>query len=316
MFRREFLPPMGQLLAFESAARHASISRAAQELHLTQSAISRQIKLLEEQLGTALFHRVRQRVVLTDAGRVYAAELRGGLDSVSNATQRVVTMGGMGEVLNLAVLPTFATRWLIPRMKRFAALHPGVTVNFAARTEPFDFAREPFDAAIHFGADFWPGASCDYLLGESVIPVCSPEFKRRSGIHTREDLAGQCLLHQSSRPMQWSEWFEQVKVSAAHAMRGPRFEHFAMLAQAAANGLGVALVPKFLIEEELASDRLVVLFREALLTQRAYYVVVPEVAAENRLVLAFRDWLVAEAAASRPSGASPKSRTPPAAAGR
>ncbi|CAN7658592.1 LysR family transcriptional regulator [Variovorax sp. LjRoot290] len=312
MFRREFLPSMGQLMAFESAARHASVSRAAQELHLTQSAISRQIKQLEDQLGTALFHRVRQRIVLTDAGRVYAAELRAGLETMSNATQRVMTMGGIGEVLNLAVLPTFGTRWLIPRMRRFAALQPGVTVNFASRTEPFDFAREPFDAAIHFGVDFWPGASCDYLLGESVVPVCSPEFKRRSGIHTREDLAGQCLLHQSSRPMQWAEWFEQVKIAAPHAMRGPRFEQFAMLAQAAANGLGVALVPKFLVEEELASDRLIVLFREALITQRAYYVVVPETGAENRLVLAFRDWLVGEAAAARPRGQT-KSREPAAA---
>lgn len=291
---------MGQLIAFESAARHASISRAAHELSLTQSAISRQIKQLEEQIGIVLFHRVRQRVVLTDAGRVYATELRSGLETISDSTQRVMTMGGIGKVLNLAVLPTFGTRWLIPRLRRFAALQPDVTVNFASRTEPFDFAREPFDAAIHFGADFWPGAACDYLLSESVVPVCSPEFKERQALHTRDDLTQQVLLHQSSRPLQWAEWFQQVDVHAPHAMQGPRFEHFAMLAQAAANGLGVALVPSFLIEEELASDRLIVLFPEALATQRAYYVVVPEAGAENPLVIAFRDWLVAEAATMRP----------------
>jgi LysR family transcriptional regulator, glycine cleavage system transcriptional activator len=300
MFRREFLPTMGQLMAFESAARHASVSRAAQELNLTQSAVSRQIKQLEAQLGAPLFHRVRQRIVLTDAGRVYAVELRAVLDTLSNASQRVMTMGGMGEVLNLAVLPTFGTRWLIPRMQRFVARHPGVTVNFASRTEPFDFAREPFDAAIHFGADFWPSASCDYLLGESVIPVCSPDHKRRHGIRTRSDLARQCLLHQSSRPTQWAEWFAQAGTAAPLALRGPRFEQFAMLAEAAANGLGVALVPRFLVEEELASGRLVVLFRDALVTQRAYYVVVPESGSANRLVIAFRDWLVGEASTTQP----------------
>ncbi|MDP9901657.1 LysR family transcriptional regulator [Variovorax ginsengisoli] len=315
MFTRKFLPSMGQLMAFESAARHASISRAADELNLTQSAISRQIKQFEAQIGTALFHRVRQRVVLTDAGRAYAAALRTGLQTLSDATQHVMTMGAMGKVLNLAVLPTFGTQWLIPRVRRFVALQPDVTVNFASRTEPFDFVREPFDAAIHFGTDFWPGASCHYLLSESVVPVCSPEFRRRQSLHTREDLAQQVLLHQSSRPVQWAEWFQQEKVSAPHAMQGPRFEHFAMLAQAAANGLGVALVPRFLIEEELASERLVVLFGQALATERAYYVVVPDTGAENPLVIAFRDWLIGEAAATWPPTAMP-SRPPASSAAR
>jgi len=313
MFKREFLPPVGQLMAFESAARQGSVSRAAAELHLTQSAISRQIKQLEGQIGTALFYRVRQRVVLTEAGRVYAAELRAGLESLASATQRAMTLGGIGDVLNLAALPMFATRWLIPRMKRFAALHPGVTVNFASRTEPFDFAREPFDAAIHFGAAFWPGASCDYLLGESVVPVCSPEFKRRHRIRHKEDLAGLCLLQQSSRPTQWAEWFEQVKVAAPHAMRGPRYEQFSMLAQAAASGHGLALVPRFLVEEEIAAERLVVLFREALITQHAYYLVIPEAGGGNRLVQAFREWLVGEACAATQAAAPRKSRAPAAA---
>jgi len=310
MFRREFLPSIGQLMAFESAARHTSVSRAAQELSLTQSAISRLVRQLEDQVGTALFHRVKQRVVLTDAGRVYAAELRVGMEALSSATRRVMTLGGMGEVLNLAVLPTFGTQWLIPRMKRFAALHPGVTVNFSARTEPFDFEREPFHAAIHFGDPFWPGATCEYLMEESVVPVCSPEFRRRHRLHQKEDLAHLTLLQQTSRPTQWAEWFEQVNVPTARSMTGPRFEQFSMIAQAAANGMGAALVPRFLVEDDLASERLVVLFRDALVTDKAYYVVTPDSGAENRLVLAFREWLVAEAAASLK--VARKSRSPAA----
>ncbi|QHJ01486.1 transcriptional regulator GcvA [Xylophilus rhododendri] len=297
MFKRELLPPTALLMAFESAARHGSVSRAAQELHLTQSAISRQVGQLETRLGCALFHRVRQRVVLTDAGRVYAAELRQHFEALSAATQRVMTLGGGGEVLNLAVLPTFGTEWLIPRMPRFADAHPEVTVNFSTRSEPFDFEREPFDAAIHFGEDFWPGASCDFLLREDVVPVCSPALRDRHGLRRESDLDGVRLLHQSTRPEQWSEWFALGEVAAQQAMRGPRFEQFSMMAQAAASGLGVALVPRLLVSELLDSGRLVVLFDRALASSKAYYFVMPESRARDKLVLAFRRWLLEEAAA-------------------
>lgn len=295
MFRREFLPSIGQLMAFESAARHGSVSRAAQELSLTQSAISRLIKQLEEQIGTALFHRIRQRVVLSDAGRVYAADLRSSLESLSSATQRVMTLGGSGEVLNLAVLPTFGTLWLIPRLKRFVAAHPGVTVNFESRTEPFDFEREPFDAAIHFGQDVWPGATCHYLLNESVVAVCSPELQRRHRLRQPKDFLTLTLLHQTTRPTQWAEWFAHRNVAAPLAMRGPHFDQFSMLAKAAANGLGLALVPRFFVEDELASGRLVVLSPAPLLTDHAYYLVTPDSRADHKLVHAFCDWLLAEA---------------------
>ncbi|MET3515135.1 LysR family glycine cleavage system transcriptional activator [Pseudacidovorax sp. 1753] len=297
MFRRDFLPSMGVLMAFESAARHGSISRAAEELHLTQSAVSRQIKHLEEEVGAVLFQRVRQRIVLTDAGRIYAADLRSGLELISQATQRVMTLGGVGQVLNLAVLPMFATRWLIPRMSRFVAQHPDVVVNYATRTEQFDFKREPFDAAIHYGDDFWPDAACSYLMAETVLPVCSSEFKRRHRIRTKADLAGLTLLQQSTRPSQWAEWFNQVGVSAASAMRGPRYEQFSMLVQAAGCGHGIALVPRFLVEEELSSERLVTLSNEVLATRSAYYVAIPDAGGRNPLALAFRDWLVREAEA-------------------
>jgi LysR family transcriptional regulator, glycine cleavage system transcriptional activator len=308
MFKKSFLPPVADLLAFEAAARHHSISRAADELHLTQSAVSRQIRQLERQLGIALFHRVRQRIVLTDIGRVYAADVRAVLQQLSGASQKVMASAG-GGLLNLAVLPTLGTRWLIPRLGGFVAGHPEVTVNFAARSEPFDFAQEPFDAAIHFGAPHWAGAACAYLMHEAVVPVCSPAFAERHAIRQPDDLAAVVLLQQSTRPTQWAEWFEQVGVAGAPALRGPRFEQFAMIAQAAVSGLGAALLPSFLVEAEIAAGALTVLFPQALTSADAYYLVYPESRAQVPLLLAFRDWIVGEAQAD----AVPSLPTAPAA---
>lgn len=297
-FRKLFLPPIADLLAFEAAARHSSVSRAAEELHLTQSAVSRQIRQLEQQLGVALFHRVRQRVVLTDAGRSYATDVRSALQHISGATQNVMILSGGEGLLNLAVLPTFGARWLIPRLGDFSARHPGVTVNFAARYEPFDFAVEPFDAAIHFGAPHWAGAACEYLMQEEVVPVCSASFKKRHHIRKIEDLNAVVLLQQSSRPTQWADWFEQVGASGVHALRGPRFEQFTMIAQAAVSDLGAALLPRFLIEDELRSGKLLVLFPQALTTSDAYYLAYPEARAQAPLLVAFRDWIVAQSKAA------------------
>lgn len=300
MFRREFLPPITQLVAFESAARLGSISRASNELHLTQGAVSRQIQALEDQLGVPLFHRAKQRIVLTDAGRAYLPEVRAGLQSISSSTERVMALGGAGEVLNIAVLPTFGTLWLIPRLSRFLAVNQGITVNFSARTEPFDFELEPFDAAIHFGEKFWPGAECEYLFGETVIPVCSPDFQRRNKITSYEQIGQFPLLHQESRPSQWAEFFSQVGVKGVRAMHGPRYEHFSMLFEAVSGGIGVALLPRFMIERDLAAGRLVQMFPVELTTiERAYYIVVPHTRTGDRLVQAFRDWVVSEARHTR-----------------
>lgn len=299
-FHKVFLPPVADLLAFEAAARHASISRAADELHLTQSAISRQIRQLESRLGVTLFHRVRQRVVLTDVGRIYAADVRGALTEMADLTRKAMAMSEGDSLLNLAVLPTLGTRWLIPRLGEFTALHPRVTINFAARTEPFDFAAEPFDAAIHFGEANWPGARCDFLMHEKTVAVCSPRFRRDHGIRSVADLARVVLLQQSTRPSQWAEWFAQAGAPSANALRGPWFEQFAMIAQAAVSGLGAALLPSFLVEEEIAQGELVVLFDPALTSSSAYYLVYPEARAEDPLLKAFRDWIVAKTQEAAP----------------
>ena len=294
MFRKTFLPPVSDLLAFEAAARHTSMSRAAEELHLTQSAVSRQIRQLEAQLGMALFHPVRQRVVLTDSGRVYAADVRTVLQQLSGATQKAMTWTDGGGMLNLAVLPTLGTRWLIPRLGDFSARYPNVTVNMAARSEPFDFSLVPLDAAIHFGAPHWAGAVCEYLMHEQVVPLCSPGYRAQHGITQLQDLAKVVLLQQTTRPTQWADWLEQVGAEGVHALRGPRFEQFAMIAQAAVSGLGAALLPRFLVETEIASGALVELFPQALTSTDAYYLVYPESRAQTPLVRAFRDWILGQ----------------------
>jgi LysR family glycine cleavage system transcriptional activator len=296
MFRKTFLPPVADLLAFEAAARHTSISRAAEELHLTQSAVSRQIRQLETQLGMALFHRVRQRVVLTDAGRVYAADVRAVLQQLSGATQKTMTWSDGAGLLNLAVLPTLGTRWLIPRLGDFAAHYPSVTVNMAARSEPFDFSLVPLDAAIHFGAPHWAGAVCEYLMHEQVVPMCSPGYRAQHGITQVQDLSTVVLLQQTTRPTQWADWLGQVGADGVYALRGPRFEQFAMIAQAAVAGLGAALLPRFLVETEIASGALVELFPQALTSTDAYYLVYPESRAQAPLVRVFRDWILEQCA--------------------
>lgn len=297
MFRKSFLPPVADLLAFEAAARHTNVSRAAQELHLTQSAVSRQIRQLEAQLGTALFHRVRQRVVLTDAGRTYAADVRAVLQQLATATQSAMASPSAGGLLNLAVLPTLGTRWLIPRLPRFMALHPDVTVNFSARTEPFDFANTPFDAAIHYGAPHWAGAVCQYLMHEEVVPVCSPGYQNQHALHTPHDLARAVLLQQITRPTQWAQWLEHEGAPTTLALHGPRYEQFAMIAQAAMAGLSAALLPRFLIAPELAAGSLVELSHSLpTRSDEAYYLVYPEARAQMPLVKAFKDWVVGECA--------------------
>lgn len=297
MFRKTFLPPVANLLAFEAVARRNSVSRAADELHLTQSAVSRQIHQLETQLGVTMFHRVRQRVVLSEAGRAYAAEVRILLHQLSDATRRTMACTQRDE-LNLAVLPTLGTRWLIPRLGDFMALKPEVTINFTSRTLPFEFSKEPFDAAIHFGAPDWAGAVCEYLMHEEVIVVCSPALQRLHRIRQIADLSGVVLLHQMSRAAQWASWLEQHGANTAQALRGPQFEQVAMLAQAAASGLGAALLPRFLVERELSSGELIQLFPQALNSTDAYYFVYPQSLAQAPLVREFGAWILGQCRAA------------------
>lgn len=289
------LPTIACLEAFECVARHSSVSRAAAELNLTQSAVSRQIHQLEELLDVALFERVKQRVIITDAGRLYLKDINRVIIDLKDSTSRIMACGGSATLLNLAVLPTFATRWLVPRLPGFLSKHPDATVNFSTRSSPFDFSVEPFDAAIHYGSPVWPGAVTHHLMDEDTVPVCSPAFERAQRIRRPADLGRAVLLHQSTRTDAWAEWFATMEIEHTHPLRGPRFEQFGMIAQAAIAGLGVALLPKILIQEELSSGKLSLLFERSIRSASSYYIVVPETKVASPLTTSFTRWMIREA---------------------
>ncbi|WP_068830568.1 LysR family transcriptional regulator [Pseudomonas sp. BMS12] len=296
---RRKIPSTAALVAFESAARHQSFTQAAHELALTQSAICRQIAGLEEFLGIELFRRSRRGVKLTEAGLAYSRKVATQLDAVERDTLAAMSPQG-AQSLELAVVPTFATQWLVPRLKDFQRLHPEVTVHLTNRTRPFLFADTAFDAAIYFGDGDWSGTEAHYLMPEEPLPVCSPELLAGRAQFSAAELSALPLLQQSTRPYAWRQWFNAQGLNVPRDLSGPRYELFSMLAQAAAHGMGVALIPPFLIERELAEGRLLRAHPAALhSTDKAYRLMIPERKVESAALGAFRDWLLVAAQAYR-----------------
>lgn len=298
---RRRLPSMQALLCFEAAARHENLTRAADELALTQSAVYRQVAGLEDFLGVKLFRRARHGIVLTDAGLAYRRLVARRLEAIERDTLAVVGRGGAAGTIDLAVVPTFATRWLVPRLARFRALHPEIVVNLESRTRPFLFADTDFDAALYAGtpADIanWPAVVAIALMPEIVVPVCSPAMVAPRRRVTPRQLAALPLLQQATRPYAWRQWFEAQGVTGVRDLEGPRFDLFSMLAVAAAGGMGVALIPAMLIEAELARGELVVPCDRPLHGGRSYHLVMPERSAGNPALQRLRDWLLEESAA-------------------
>ncbi len=288
--QRRLLPSMSALTAFEAAARTGSFTAAANELSLTQGAVSRQIKALEDQIGTPLFVRKDQRVSLTPTGALYAEPIRDALRQIAAATVRTIAAPKGGE-LHLAILPTFGTRWLVPRLPAFQEAHPHVTIHFTTKLAPFDFRTHDLDAAIHYGLGDWPDAVCDHLLDEEVLPVCAPSFLTAHPIAEPSDLIALPLLHTSTRADAWAEWFEAQGL-APRTGAGMFFEQFATTAQAAEAGLGVALLPTLLVRGELADGALVPAIDRPHRSARAYYLVHPRGKANHPPLAAFRRWLL------------------------
>lgn len=291
---RRFLPSLSLLAAFEAAARTGSITAAARELDLTQSAVSRQIKALEDQLGVELFLRERQTIRLTVAGDGYAREIREALRRISSASLNL-RANPHGGTLNLAILPTFGARWLAPRLNNFLSANPGITINMITRLSPFDFRLDTIDAAIHFGEPAWPGAELTLLRGETTIPVCSPEFKRAHKLEEPADILGVPLLHLTTRPDAWERWLSANGVSF-ETVHGMLFDQFATASQAAIGGLGVALLPVFLFRDELERGDLVPAVNREIESREHYYLAYTRERASYPPLVAFRDWILKEAA--------------------
>lgn len=292
---RRKIPSIEALIAFEAAARHQSFTRSADELSLTQSAVGRQIACLEDYIGVPLFNRVKKRLSLTDIGQIYARQIRAHLERIEQDTLAAMSYRGAGGVLEIAVTPTFATRWLIPRLPSFYAMRAHITLNLTTRAEPFMFTDTPFDAAIHFGQPVWPGTITRHLFGEEMTPVCSPRLLSGSTSLQPEELSNFTLLHQSARPDAWRRWFMQAGVHDANCMKGQRYELFSMLVEAARAGMGVALVPNFLVLQEVASGELVIPCELSLHNEKAYYLVYPEAKQNCHLLKEFETWLLSAA---------------------
>jgi len=292
---RRVCPSLTELLAFEAAARHSSFTVAAKELHVTQGAISKQVRSLEHFLGVELFERVRQRLVLTDAGRRYLERVLPSLNEIEAASVELMARQGRGGTLHIASLPTLGAKWLIPRLPQFFSRHPEVTLEFVPHVQGYDFSRPDLDAAIRFGDGIWPGSLADYMIGREVLPVCWPgllagEPGGVAGLPAT--LLRYPLLHHTTVPEAWSDWLSALGVDSRGAWSGARFDQFSLLTQAAVSGLGIALIPRCLIEEELAVGALVVAHPARVLSKKGYYLCYPEQKQQLPALQTFRQWVM------------------------
>lgn len=295
---RRKIPSTAAMVCFESAARHESFTKAAMELSLTQSAVCRQIGGLEAFLGVALFRRTRRGVKLTEAGLAYSRRISARLDAVERDTLSVMRHHGRSTI-ELAVVPTFGTRWLLPRLKQYQSSNPQISVNLTNRTRPFLFADTDFDAALYFGNAEWSGTVAHFLMREHAVPVCSPELMAGRTTLEADELAQLPLLQQGTRPYAWRQWFASLGMTVEHDMNGTRYELFSMLEQAAILGMGVALIPPFLIQRELCEGRLKVAMAHDHPSDQAYYLMIPERKVESLALAHFSQWLVDEASLYR-----------------
>ncbi|NPD16282.1 LysR family transcriptional regulator [Xinfangfangia sp. D13-10-4-6] len=291
---RRFLPSVSLLAAFEAAARTGSVTEAAAELSLTQSAVSRQIKALEDQLGFELFVRARQKIRLTFGGQIYAREIRDALARISGASLNLLA-NPSGGTLTLAVPPTFGARWLTPRLPRFLAAHPDVMLNILSRLTRFDFREDVIDAAVYFGDDPWPGAEMLHLRGEAVVPVCAPALAQRHGFETAADIRSAPLLHLTTRPDAWERWLAHHNAPDT-GVHGMLFDQFSTLYEAAVAGLGIALLPEFLFADALEAGYIQRALPLPMTSPGSYHLCWPRERGDHPLLAIFRDWLVAEMA--------------------
>ncbi|MGH6760248.1 MAG: LysR family transcriptional regulator [Phyllobacterium sp.] len=290
--QRRLMPSTSALCAFDAVARLGSFTAAAKDLSLTQGAISRHVHHLEQQLGVALLERTSRSVTLTPEGETYAQDIAEALRIIRTASLRTMTDRHRGS-LNLAMLPTFGTRWLMPRIPKFVAAHPEIVLSFATRIGQFDFDRDDIDATIHIGQPDWPSASSTFLMPEQVAPICSPAYLQEQSIRIPADLARCALLHMKSRPGAWDRWFAAQGLTPPEAT-GMHFEQFSTVFQACIAGLGVALLPLFLIASELESGQMVKALDIPVESPSAYYFVTPKRKENYAPVALFRDWLIAE----------------------
>jgi LysR family glycine cleavage system transcriptional activator len=305
------LPPLNALRAFESAARYLSLTRAAEELHVTPAAVSHQVKGLEAYLGVKLFRRANRALLLTDAGQACVPGLREGFDRLAEAMEAVRARDDSGP-FTVTVPPSFGAKWLVTRLDRFTRKHPGYDVRLDASMHLVDLMREGVDIAVRYGTGQYEGMRVDCLMDEVVIPVCSPRLlEGNNPLQAPGDLCRHTLLHHTA-PYQddsypdWRMWLQAAGVTSCDLGRGPTFSMASMAVEAAIDGQGVALVGHVLVADDIAAGRLIRPFDLSFPAHFAYYIVCPLITAERPRVVAFREWLLEEAELSRSQQAEPR----------
>ncbi|MBA3507263.1 MAG: transcriptional regulator GcvA [Betaproteobacteria bacterium] len=288
------LPPMQALRAFEATARTHSLTKAAEALHVTHGAISHQIKALEEDIGVRLVERAGRGIRLTDEGERFAARVRGALAELAEAVREVAERTNPRQ-LRVSVVPSFAARWLIPRIGRFFAAHPDIDLDVRANNAYVDFNRDDADVAIRYGLGSWPGVIAEHVLDEVHFPVCSPRFAQGRLPERPEELSRHTLLRSEGEA--WKPWFEAVGLDWPEPTRGPMFSDTAHTMQAAVDGQGIALARSTLLGSDVHNGLLVRLFDISVPGNRKYYLAYPPRLANSPKLALFRQWVLAEIAA-------------------
>lgn len=288
---RRTLPSTRDLCCFEAVVRHGSVTRAAAELNMTQSAVSRRLGYLEDMLGQRLFLRDRQRLVPTPPARGYAEKLRVHLAGIEAATAQILTEAQRGGRLTVGCLPTFGSRWLVPRLNGFLSANPEIDINLVSKIRRFEFDGEDIQAAIYFGPAIWPNCQMRYLMGESVVAVGAPQLV--TGAPLAEALRTTPLIQHTTRPKLWGEFLDFAGMEGVRGEVGPRFEFYALVIEAAVAGIGFALLPEYLVRRELEAGQLVRISDHAMPCGEGYYYVYPDRYRESHAVQTFGTWLYA-----------------------
>ena len=290
------LPPLNALRSFEAAARYESFTRAAEELHVTQGAVSQQVKALETQLGVKLFNRERQRLKITPAGRDYLVVIREAFDHIGAGTERLLQRQD-ANVLTVSTSLDFAAKWLVPRLARFAAAHPGIDLRVSATMQHVDFVREEVDVAVRHSEGGWPGLEVTQLCAEEIFAICSPKLLvGRDRLRRPADVLKWPLLRLEDQSKAWERWFALAEVAAPERLPGPVLNRASMLIDAAIDGQGVALARTTLAAWDLISGRIVRPFDLSWRPAGTYWILSQKATAKVAKIRLFHDWLLTEAA--------------------
>jgi LysR family transcriptional regulator, glycine cleavage system transcriptional activator len=293
---RRLYPSVHLLRAFVMTARYASISRAAEALHLTQSAVSKQIQELESTVGVNLFERVRKRLALTPAGSRYEAAIRPLLAQLEAATLDLITSTDGGGALHISTLPTFGAKWLIPRLPAFQKLHPQIALNFVPFAQGYTFARPDLDCSILFGEGNWPGAVADYVIGKEVVLIAPPSLKSKPLLKKPQDIAKFTLLQHPSVPQAWVHWCDAHGVQGVNSLAGPQLDQFHSLIRAVMAGMGLGLVPLCLVQEDINAGLVSAPLNDGYLGDSGYYLCYPEGKSNLTQLVHFKQWMLSQAA--------------------